>query len=112
MSDPYHDNDRESGTGDERKTIWMRGLIMLVFMLGFGLGQSVLFAITIVQFLWMLIKRERNTFLADFGASLAQWLAEIARFLTADTEERPFPWKPWPSASGVPSNKLESGSTP
>jgi hypothetical protein len=100
MSYPYPDDDRAEASEGGREAIWKRGLIMLLFMMGFGLAQSVLFAIAVVQFFWMLIKRERNIFLADFGHSLALWLAETAWFLSADTEEKPFPWKPWPAMSG------------
>lgn len=100
MSYSYPGNDRAEASEDKSAPVWKRGLIMLLFMMGFGLGQSVLFAIAIVQFLWMLIKRERNIFLADFGHSLALWLAETAWLLCADTEEKPFPWKPWPSMPG------------
>jgi hypothetical protein len=51
---------------------------------------------TVVQFLWLLFKGERNEFIAQFGRSLAEWLHDAARFLTAGSEEKPFPWKPWP----------------
>lgn len=96
MSSSYED-DHHASTSDHGSTsIWRRGLSMLLLMCAFWLGQSVLFAVAVVQFLWMLIKRERNMFLADFGHSLALWLAETAWFLSADTEEKPFPWKAWP----------------
>lgn len=76
--------------------IWTRGLIMLLIMFCFGVAQSVLYVMAIVQFLWMLIAGERNGFLAQIGRSLGLWLAEAAGFLSADTEAKPFPWSPWP----------------
>lgn len=82
---------------DEPRSIWVRGAVMLVLIFGFGFAQSVLFAMALVQFVWMLIARERNQFLADFGYSLGLWMAETAHFLTGATERRPFPWNGWPS---------------
>jgi hypothetical protein len=78
------------------RPVWKRGLIMLLFAIAFGIGQMVLNIITIVQFFWLLIQNERNENLARFGASLANWFAEVARFQSGATEDKPFPWRPWP----------------
>jgi hypothetical protein len=96
MSYSYHDDERAGADGQRSNSVWTRGAIMLLFIFCFGLGQSILYAMTVVQFLWLLFKGERNEFIAQFGRSLAEWLHDAARFLTAGTEEKPFPWKPWP----------------
>jgi hypothetical protein len=95
MSNPYDENRAELAT-HRTSNVWKRGIIMLLFLFCFGIAQWVLYALTVVQFLWMLINGERNAFLATFGRSLGLWLAEMAWFLSGDTEERPFPWRPWP----------------
>jgi hypothetical protein len=82
--------------------VWMRGLFMLLFIIGLGIGQWLLNALAIVQFLWLLFTREPNPALAGFGHSLSIWLAEVGRFLTCASEEKPFPWKPWPDAARGP----------
>ena len=74
--------------------VWMRGLFMLLLMFGFAIGQWLLNLLAIVQFLWLLFAREPNLALASFGNSLSIWLAEVARFLTCATDEKPFPWRP------------------
>jgi hypothetical protein len=79
----------------ESRPVWKRGLIMLLFAIAFGIGQMVLNIITIVQFLWLLTQHERNEYLARSGASLANWFAEVARFQSGATEDKPFPWRPW-----------------
>jgi hypothetical protein len=85
------------------RDVWMRGLFMLVLIIGFAVGQWLLNLLALVQFLWLLLAREPNDFLARFGNSLAIWLAEVGRFLTCATEDTPFPWRPWPgSAGGLP----------
>ena len=77
----------------------MRGLFVLLFMIGFWVGQSLLNVLAIVQFLWLLFAHEPNQFLARFGSSLSTWLSEIGRFLVSASEEKPFPWRPWPDAA-------------
>jgi hypothetical protein len=96
--DPYprDPRDRPPLTGPDTAAIWKRGLAMLLLALGVGLAQSLLYAIALVQFAWMLIKRERNGFLAGFGRSLGLWLAEAAWFLSGDSDDKPFPWREWP----------------
>jgi len=83
------------------RDVWMRGLFMLLFMIGFTVGVWLLNLLAIVQFVWLLAAREPNHFIARFGSSLSIWLAEIGRFLTCATDDKPFPWRAWPD-SGVP----------
>ena len=80
----------------------MRGLFMLLFMIGFAVGVWLLNLLAIVQFVWLLAAREPNHFIARFGNSLSIWLAEIGRFITCVTDDRPFPWKPWPDSGPAP----------
>jgi len=79
------------------RDVWKRGLFMLLFAIAFGIGQIVLNAIAVVQFLWLLFTREPNRRLSQFGLSLSKWLAEVAQFQCCATEEKPFPWRDWPS---------------
>ena len=85
------------------RDVWMRGLFMLLLIIGFAIGQWLLNLLALVQFLWLLFAREPNLLLARFGNSLSIWLAEIGRFLTCATDEKPFPWRPWPDTSVTPS---------
>ena len=84
------------------RDVWMRGLFMLLFMIGFAIGQWLLNLVAIVQFVWLLFAREPNQLLARFGHSLSLWLAEIGRFLSCSTNEKPFPWRAWPDPSAPP----------
>ena len=59
------------------RDVWMRGLFMLVLIIGFAVGQWLLNLLALVQFLWLLFAREPNGFLARFGNSLAIWLADV-----------------------------------
>jgi len=95
----------ETKAPDDKPTtrdVWMRGLFMLLFIIAFSLGVWLLNFLAIIQFLWLLFAREANQLIARFGNSLSAWLAEIGRFLTAATEDKPFPWRPWPNAAPSP----------
>ena len=98
MASPYGGGDRGVPVRRDTSGIWKRALFMLVIMVCLGIAHSVLYTAAVVQFVWMLITGERNGLIAQFGRSLGLWLAESARFLTGDTEDKPFPWKPWPSS--------------
>lgn len=75
-------------------SIWMRGLMMLIFAILIGLTQTILHALTIVQFVLMLIdKGKPNARIAEFGKDLGGWLAKAAQFQTAQTETRPWPFE-------------------
>lgn len=86
-----------SETAGSRKGVWMRGLIMLVFAILFGVGELLLNLVAVIQFLWLLFTAHPNSHIVGFGRSLAKWLAQVGRFQCVDTEDRPFPWAPWPS---------------
>jgi hypothetical protein len=48
--------DGKSATRD----VWLRGLVMFLFMIAFGFGVWVLNFLAIAQFLWLLFARQPN----------------------------------------------------
>ena len=91
----------DSAPADAR-TRWLRGLFMLLFLIFFGVAETLLGLLALLQFLWLIVTGGPNDMLRRFGASLALWLAEAARFQACVTEEKPFPWKPWPDPDRTP----------
>ena len=85
----------QAGAGP-RRDVWLRGLIMLVFIVLFGVGQWLVNLMAVIQFLWMLFTNHPNPHLVGLGRSLAKWLEQVARFQACDSEDRPFPWAAWP----------------
>ena len=75
--------------------VWMRALWMLVFAILFGIGESVLLAVAVIQFLWMIFSKNKNTQLVSFGQDLGRWLQDVARFQTGVSDDKPFPWRKW-----------------
>ena len=99
----------EAKTPDDKpstRDVWMRGLFMFLFMIGFAIAQWLLNVLAVVQFLWLLFAREPSHLLARFGNTLATWLAEIGRFLSCATNDKPFPWRPWTQACRHPVNLI------
>lgn len=95
MTDPTQDPRLQPDPGTAPGgSVWRRGLMMLIFAILIGLAQTILQALTLLQFLLMLLDKGRpNARIAEFGQSLGGWLAKAAAFQTARTETRPWPFE-------------------
>ena len=70
-----------------------RLIYMILIAVMISLAQTVLTAGTVIQFVIMLVNnREPNERLADFGTDLGVWIAKAARYQTAASEVKPWPW--------------------
>ncbi|MEM9147063.1 MAG: DUF4389 domain-containing protein [Pseudomonadota bacterium] len=94
---PEHTADSKAPAVD-RGPVWKRGGYMLLFAIAFYVAQGLLVLAALVQFVTIMVMGKPNGFIADFGRSMAIWLAEVTAFQTAATENRPFPFAAWPSA--------------
>ena len=66
---------------------------MLLVWAMLSVAQTVLTALTVIQFVIMLVNnREPNERLADFGTDLGVWMAKAARFQAGASEVKPWPW--------------------
>jgi hypothetical protein len=75
-------------------SVWMRGLMMLIFAILIGLALTVLHALTVVQFVLMVFDHGKpNAQIAGFGKSLGGWLAKAAHFQAAHTNMKPWPFE-------------------
>ena len=78
---------------DEQENILLRLVYMLLIAVMISLAQSVLGVVTVVQFVVMLVNNKQpNERLADFGTDLGIWIAKAARYQTAASEVKPWPW--------------------
>ena len=84
------------------RSTWMRGLFMLLFVALHNVAAVVIGAVAILQFAWKLITGETNPRLLRFGEDLGRYFYQIMRFLTFNSEEKPFPFADWPSAGPTP----------
>ncbi|MFO2464924.1 DUF4389 domain-containing protein [Pseudomonas sp. 15FMM2] len=79
------------------ESIVLRILWMLVFALVWQVAQFLLGALVVVQLVHRLIYGAPNLSLMNFGDSLSQFLAQIGRFGSFHTEQKPWPFADWPT---------------
>lgn len=79
-----------------RSDIWVRALYMVLFAIAFGLTRVIIVFVVIFQFLSVLFTGRANEPLLQFGKNLCVFIFEILEFQTFNTEQRPFPFSPWP----------------
>lgn len=80
-----------------KRKIWVRGFFMLLMALAYQLTGTVMFIVTIIQFVLVLVNDTPNDRLISFGRNMARYLQQIVNFLTFAAEEIPFPFSDWPS---------------
>ncbi len=51
------------------------------------------------QFIYILLVGKSNKTIAPFGAEMSEYVHQIMQFLTYSSEEKPFPFKPWPGTA-------------
>ena len=79
-----------------RRSIWLRLVFMIVLSVAFYVAEFITFAVVAFQFLASLFTGQPNDQLTRFGRNLARYLQQITVFMTFATEEKPFPFTPWP----------------
>lgn len=75
---------------------WQRGLFMLLFVVCYGVAEVVLTLVVVLQFLFVLFTRQTNGRLLGLGQQLAAYIYQILRYLTFNSETRPYPFSDWP----------------
>lgn len=70
-----------------------RLLYMILIAIMISVAQTVLGVMTVVQFVIMLVNNKHpNERLAEFGTDLGIWIAKAARYQTAASNVKPWPW--------------------
>ena len=75
---------------------WLRFLFMVLFGLILSVAGYVMTAVVIMSFFWALLAGQNNEKLRRFGGNLSHFIYQILRFLTYNTEVKPFPFSDWP----------------
>jgi len=75
------------------ENIWLRLVHMVLIAVLMSMASTLLGFMTVAQFLIMAFnKREPNDQLAEMGTTMGVWMAKAARYQTADSEVKPWPW--------------------
>lgn len=83
---------------------YLRILFMIGFWIVLRISDWVVGALMIMQFAYRIPSGEDNQKLLDFGDSLTQYIASIVAYQTYQTEEKPYPFSPWPKPKSAPSS--------
>ena len=75
---------------------WIRLLFMLLFGLVLQVASLVVGVVVLLQFVFALLTGKDNENLRAFGASLTRYIADTLKFLTYNSEDKPFPFADWP----------------
>ncbi|CAM3140421.1 hypothetical protein BZK31_24490 [Pseudomonas floridensis] len=84
-------------TTQKNESILLRILWMLLFVIVWQVAEVVLAGVVLVQLGYRLIYGAPSATLMNFGDSLSQFLAQIGRFGTFHTDQKPWPFADWPA---------------
>ena len=96
--------DQETKNRLADRSIWVRALYMIIMVIAYSIGETLLIIISVFQFLCALITGRVNESLHAFGANLSAYMYDILQFATFNSEYLPFPFNDWPD--------VEPGDTP
>jgi len=78
--------------------VWMRLLFMLVFSVIYSVAEVVLVMVVVFQFFCVLLSGKRNDQVLSLGEQLSTYIYQVLRYLTYNSDERPYPFSAWPQA--------------
>ncbi|GAB1379252.1 DUF4389 domain-containing protein [Pararhodobacter aggregans] len=93
---PHLDDDKaEPPVEESYRQLIPRILWIVVITMLISVAQSLLFAVAVLQVVIMIGNKGRpNEELGDFGAMVGAWVAKAARYQSAASEQKPWPWTP------------------
>jgi len=96
VNQPESGNEISKNLQSERE--WLRVLFMVLFAFCGWVSSSLIGLVAFLQLLFALVTARENDNLRRLGSSLAQYVAELANYLTYNTDQKPFPFAEWPAA--------------
>lgn len=91
---------------------WIRGFFMLLFVVVQWFIKVLADLIALFQFVNNLLTGGSNERLCQWGAVLAEYSRDVVRYLTYNTEQRPFPFTDLPAPGGsdpTPDSSAQQG---
>lgn len=93
---------QETADDTRAETKWVRILWMILFGILFKVAEIVMWVTVLFQALMTLVSGVPNEQARRFGQSLSLYVYEIWRFLTYNSEQKPFPMGEWPMPAEHP----------
>ena len=82
----------------EGNTAWMRVLFTAIFWVVFYISQLVILTVVVAQAAFVILTGNPNHQLLVLGDRLAQYVQHILRYVTFNTDQRPFPFEEFPKS--------------
>lgn len=86
----------ESSEPESVRSIWIRLLYMLLFMMIFGLAEFAVYLTAAIGFVYRLFGQPINKRVCHIGHLIGLYIRQISDFLSFNTEQAPFPFDTWP----------------
>ncbi len=86
---------------------WIRLFFMLVYLILVEVAVSVLTLFILLQFIYRLFVGQSQADLFRVSSSLSKFVLAAYRFLTYQSETKPFPFSDWPAADAMPEEEDE-----
>ena len=80
----------------QSRSTWMRALYMLLFVIVYSIAEIVILAVMLLQLAIVLFTGGTNAQLLRLGQDLSTFVYQIFRFLTFNSEDKPYPFGDWP----------------
>ena len=86
----------------KNQAVWLRGLFILIFGVILYFAFILVWLLVVFQFVSKVVTGNLNRQLADFSSGLLRYISQILGYITFQSDERPFPFSPWPEADKAP----------
>jgi hypothetical protein len=90
---------------------WLRGLFIIIYGIVFYVLFWIIWLVVIFQFIMKVITGGLNENVMNFSGGLTRYAYQILNYVTFQSEERPWPFSPWP-AGGNASGSSGGGAAP
>jgi len=77
------------------KHTWIRFVFLILYSIIFSIAQYLVFVVALLLAIISLFKRTPNENLQSFGAGLAEYSRLLTRYLSYNTQAKPFPFSEW-----------------
>lgn len=76
---------------------WIRGLFIIIYGVIFYVLVGIIWLVVIFQFIMKVITANLNPNVMNFSGGLTRYAFQILQYVTFQSEERPWPFGPWPA---------------
>ncbi len=95
--DNQQQTDQQTDSKKMGDPLLLTGLYMMLFYMIYMVLGYLLVGVGLAQMLVKLLSGSPQPDLKKFGAALARYMAQIVEYIAMRSDEKPYPFKPWPA---------------